>query len=202
MTERDASVQLDVFGGESRPEPEPPAYMKRDASVPQGTQSRLFEPQMEGQMTFDEAPESGTAPRRDAGPVQLPRMRLVRMRTDRNVRTNGGTLELWASQEVCSSLGWSREHLRRARDTQGFPEPVAVVAGGQIAVWDASAVRAWWEEQDPTRAREWRRAEAVRMYRRGKRIADISRALNAKPDSIRKWLRNAGEQTPRDASAG
>lgn len=52
--------QFDIFGGTQAPAPELPAYMVRDASVPAGTQSRLFEPQMEGQLTFEADPQLPT----------------------------------------------------------------------------------------------------------------------------------------------
>jgi hypothetical protein len=108
--------------------------------------------------------------------------------------------ELWASREVCDSLGWTRERLQRAK-REGFPEPVQVVAGGAIALWVADEVRAWYAAQDPRRTRKWRREEAVRMYRRGKSIAEIGRSLGAKGDSIRVWLRSAGETLPRERAA-
>ena len=105
------------------------------------------------------------------------------------------SLELWASQEVREALGWStRRHLQLARESGGFPEPVAVVAGGTIAVWLASDVRKWAAEQPPSRS--WRREEAVRLYRRGFIQAEICRQLKAKPDSVRKWLKDAGETLP------
>lgn len=107
--------------------------------------------------------------------------------------------ELWASAEVCAALGWTRARLKLER-AGDFPEPVAVVAGGTIAVWDAADVRRWFaanQRSEPS----WRRAEAVRMYRQGVRQAEISRQLGAKADSVRKWLRAAGERLPGDASA-
>lgn len=119
--------------------------------------------------------------------------------------TETQALELWASAEVCGALGWSRLQLKLAIDAGTFPEPIGVVAAGRIKVWDASAVRAWYVETQPQeRTREWRRDQAVRLYRRGLTIAAICRQLKAKDDSVRRWLRAAGEQTPkerRDASA-
>lgn len=128
--------------------------------------------------------------------MQLPRMRIGEIVDADNVRTNsGGTqaLELWASHEVCESFGWTRARLKAARDTQAFPEPVAVVSKGAVAVWDAADCRAWWEENGkPSRA--WRRAEAVRMYRRHGNASRVARDLKANRDSVVKWLRDAGEK--------
>lgn len=119
------------------------------------------------------------------------------MRAENNVRTNSAALELWASAEICGSLGWQRAELKRARDERGFPEPLAVVAGGKIAVWDARDVRAWWlETGDVKRTQKWRRQEAIAMYRRCGVIAEVARELGCKPMSVRRWLRAAGEKLP------
>lgn len=135
--------------------------------------------------------------------MQLPLLRIGENVTDNNerVRTNGETqaLELWASAEICEALGWTRARLKLEREAD-FPEPIGVVAAGRIAVWDASAVRAWYAVNAKSEPR-WRRQEAVRMYRRGESIAEIHRQLKAKRDSVRKWLRDAGETLPGDASA-
>jgi len=104
-------------------------------------------------------------------------------------------LELWAPQEVCDALGWNRTQLARARG-KDFPKPVALVAGGSIAVWFAQDVRDWKLAQDPSRDPEWRRAEALRVYRRTGVVAKAAAAVEAKPDTIRKWLRDAGESLP------
>lgn len=115
-----------------------------------------------------------------------------------NVRA---TPELWASNEVCSSLGWTRARLKLER-AGDFPEPIGVVAAGTIAVWDAADVRRWFAKNYKDEPK-WRRAEAVRMYRRGESIAEIARQLGAKRDSVSKWLVAAGETLPsqRDADA-
>lgn len=109
--------------------------------------------------------------------------------------------ELWASREICDSFGWTREKLQRAR-AEGFPEPVQHVANGTIAVWVADDVRAWYAAQDPRRTRKWRREEAVRMYRRGSSIAEVGRSLGARGDSIRVWLKAAGEKLPSERTEG
>ena len=128
-------------------------------------------------------------------------------RPDKSAETQSP--ELWGSAEIREALGWStRRHLQLARETQSFPRPVATINAGRTEVWLAADVRAWAAEHlDPKRRPKWRREEAVRLYRRGKgvTITSIARQLQAKDDSVRRWLRDAGEKLPsekrRDASA-
>lgn len=103
-------------------------------------------------------------------------------------------LELWASADVCDSLGWTRHRLKLARGGEGFPEPRHHVQRGQLALWDAADVRGWFADSGAREStREWRRAEAVRMYRRGVKPAEIGRQLRMKRDTAVKYLRDAGE---------
>jgi hypothetical protein len=132
--------------------------------------------------------------------VQLPPPSIAGKRGDANPP------ELWASAEICDALAWTRRHLQLAREAGDFPEPLGVVARGKIAVWDAAQVRRWFADSGASeRRREWRRDQALRLYRRGMAINAICRQLHAKPDTIRKWLKDAGETLPgerqRDASA-
>lgn len=58
--------QFDIFGETQALEPEPAGYLARDASAPQGSQPRLFEPQMEGQLTLETQTPATQDRRRDA----------------------------------------------------------------------------------------------------------------------------------------
>ena len=51
MSAETQALQVDIFGETQPPAPELPAYQRRDASA---ATSRLFEPQMEGQLTLDD----------------------------------------------------------------------------------------------------------------------------------------------------
>lgn len=104
---------------------------------------------------------------------------------------------VWGSYEVCESCGFTRARLSQLLASERFPVPLGTVNKGRTAVWLADDVMRWQaeREQDPRRKR---RLEAVRVYRRTGRIAEASRATGAKPDSVRKWLREIGEKTPRE----
>lgn len=112
-------------------------------------------------------------------------------------------LELWAPQDVCQALGWNRTQLKRAREdeSKAFPAPADLVQGGTLAIWHAQDVRDWQlEHVDERRSRAWRQAEALRVYRRTGVVAEAARAVGAKADTIRAWLREAGEQLPSERS--
>lgn len=58
------------------------------------------------------------------------------------------TQTLMAPQEVCELMGWHREQLKRARAAGGFPEPLDLVQGGRLPIWEAKAVREWKAAQE------------------------------------------------------
>lgn len=108
-------------------------------------------------------------------------------------------LDLWAPMDVCEALGWTRKRLGqvRADESKQFPAPAALVQNGSLAIWRAQDVRDWqMEHVDPKSSRTWRQAEALRVYRRSGVIAEAARAVGAKDDTVRAWLRKAGEVLP------
>jgi predicted DNA-binding transcriptional regulator AlpA len=52
-----------------------------------------------------------------------------------------GALKLWGSAELCQHMGISRETLRKWKQKDGFPQPLASLSMGPV--WDAEQVKQW-----------------------------------------------------------